>query len=164
MHSLWGKLYDINLFRNYNYVIHNHFTNAEDGFLLYQIVKNCESVSMVNGVVYNYYFNELSASKRRIPESGIKSIVMFWNLLDQIFRENTDGLYKYTCRRNISAYLTLRNQGYSRDTIFKHLEIPKFKKQLRFWRLLCLFPLKDVFKIIFIYRKAFLKDSDYIFL
>ena len=72
--SLWGKLFKASLFTDYQYKNYEHFTNGEDGLLLYQVVRNISSFSLIDAPVYNYMQNAASSSQKRYKKNAIKGI------------------------------------------------------------------------------------------
>lgn len=144
-HSLWGKIFNAKLFKDKNYITHESFINAEDGMLLYQIVKNTDKIIAVKDSVYYYFENDESATQTRLSEKGIWSIVTFWNLIDDIFKED-DDLYKYAQIRNINAFVSLIRGRYPINEIFKHLRIDNFKHSLKIKSLFNLFSVNEAVK------------------
>lgn len=129
-HSLWGKIYRKELFGNYEYITYKKFINAEDGFLLYQVIENTSKVVAIEDVVYYYYHNIESATKVKLSENAIWSIVTFWNLLDKMFK-NDEDIYRYVKRRNFRAFISLLRNRYPHKTLSKHLEIEELKNDLK---------------------------------
>lgn len=130
-HSLWGKIYKSEIFSDYKYITHEKFINAEDGFLLYQIINNITNVVTTENIVYYYYHNTKSATKIRLSDNSIWSIVTFWNLLDNMFIDNIE-LYPLVKDRNLKAFTYLLRKGYSFEKINKYLEIGELKDKLKF--------------------------------
>src|SRR5690606_23588252 len=102
-HSLWGKIYKSELFKNKNYITHKHFVNSEDGFLFYQIVKNTIKIETIADVVYYYYHNDQSSTKIKLTDKAIRSIVTFWNLRSEMFINDPD-LNILSNKRTINLY------------------------------------------------------------
>lgn len=119
-HSLWGKIYKNDLFKNKNYITHKHFVNSEDGFLFYQIVKNTIKVETIADVVYYYYQNDQSSTKIKLTDKAIRSIVTFWNLVDNIFSQDIE-LYSYAKKRNLKAFFELIKKGHRKKNIKKYI-------------------------------------------
>lgn len=119
-HSLWGKIYKNDLFKNKNYITHKHFVNSEDGFLFYQIVKNTIKIETIADVVYYYYHNDQSSTKIKLTDKAIRSIVTFWNLIDNIFYQDIE-LYSYAKKRNLKAFFVLVKKGHRKKNIKKYI-------------------------------------------
>ncbi len=141
-HSLWGKIYKKELFKNHKYLTYQKFINAEDGFLLYQIVKNTTKVIAIEDVVYYYYYNIESSSKLKLSENGIWSIITFWNLLDSMFKNNEE-IYPFVRRRNYRAFISLLRQGYSHKILNKYMAVDELKNEIKLSALFEIFSKTD---------------------
>lgn len=141
-HSLWGKIYKKELFKNHKYLTYQKFINAEDGFLLYQIVKNTTKVIAIEDVVYYYYYNIESSSKVKLSENGIWSIITFWNLLDSMFKNNEE-IYPFVRRRNYRAFISLLRKGYSHKILNKYMAVDELKNEIKLSALLEIFSKTD---------------------
>lgn len=72
--TLWGKLYRSELIKAYDYHIVDNMTNAEDAFLLYQLIPNIEKVVSTHEVVYHYIQAPGSSSNRRYSYKALDNI------------------------------------------------------------------------------------------
>lgn len=65
-HSLWGKMYNTNLFKNKDYITYDNLTFGEDAILFYQIVKHVKKVAIIDNVVYDYYLSIGTSTIQRL--------------------------------------------------------------------------------------------------
>lgn len=144
-HSLWGKIYDAKLFNDYKYITHEDFTNAEDGLLFYQLIQNASKTISIKETVYYYFSNNQSATQKPLSEKAIKSIVTYWNFIDEMFKNDIE-LYKYAQAKYAREFLSLLRGKCSKDIILKELTISNFEDLLKCKNLLRLFKIKDVVK------------------
>ena len=105
-HSLCAKLFKRELLHDHNYQNFPHFTNGEDGLLLYQVVANVNKVTYVDMPVYNYYQNWQSSTQKRFSDNAIRNIVCF-----NKFKETLCGKYQ---ELEITLFRTI-------STIFRNL-------------------------------------------
>ena len=75
-HTLWGKLFKRELFKNHIYLTLDNATNGEDGILFYQVLQYVNKVIHIPQIVYYYRFNTSSATNVRLKASGIYSILV----------------------------------------------------------------------------------------
>lgn len=152
-HSLWGKIYKIELFKNKNYITHKHFVNSEDGFLFYQIIKNTIKVVTISDVVYYYYQNDQSSTKVKLSDKAIRSMVSFWNLRYEMFKD-TPKLHYLSKKRTIDLYCKFLKQGYKSNDMRKYIEIPGFDQYIVSQNIFKLYPFNEaIIKLLFIWIK-----------
>lgn len=73
-HNLVAKLYKRALFIEQQYPSFENMTNAEDACLFYSIVKNINSIEIIDDIVYIYYQNTGSSSQKRLSLQQLDSI------------------------------------------------------------------------------------------
>lgn len=110
-HSLWGKIYRKSLFEKHDYIIHQNFTNSEDGFLLYQVVENANKIGAIDDIVYNYYINHISTSRVIYKENSLISITRFWHLLHDKFKNDAE-FHELAMKRNVVALVNILKRGH----------------------------------------------------
>lgn len=129
--SLCGKMYNIKLFKDHKYVTYKNFVNAEDGFLLYQIIENTNNIRVIDNIVYHYYQNQTSSTNSNLTENGVKSIVTHWNALNTVFRNDKE--LNYLCfKRNARSYIAMMRHY---NLIQNYLEIDELKGKVTFSKL-----------------------------
>lgn len=74
--SLWGKLFKADVINGYGYKVIDHMTNAEDAYMLYQMIPHIHTIVNINDVVYNYIKNIESSSQRRYSERALDNILL----------------------------------------------------------------------------------------
>lgn len=112
--SLWGKLFRASILKDYPYKTYDHFTNGEDGFLLYQIVQNITNIVQIDKPVYYYMQNMQSSSQKRFSENAIKNICMTNNFFQEIICKYPE-LNKDLEVRITRTLCSLYAQGYDKD-------------------------------------------------
>lgn len=148
-HSLWGKIYKIDLFKNKNYITHKHFVNSEDGFLFYQIIKNTIKVETIADVVYYYFQNDQSSTRIKLTDKAFRSIVTFWNLRYEMFINDPD-LNILSNKRTINSYCKFLKDGYKSSVIKKYIKIHDFEQYIHPYTILKLFPFREaIINILF---------------
>ena len=76
-HSLWNKVYRASLFRDPEPETFDHYTNAEDALLNYQLVNRISRIATVRDIVYEYHFNAASSTGGRLSPTAVSSHVAF---------------------------------------------------------------------------------------
>jgi len=74
--TLCGKLFRADVIKGHDYKVIDHMTNAEDAYMLYQMVPYIHRVINLSEVVYNYCQNAASSSQRRYSENALENIML----------------------------------------------------------------------------------------
>ena len=107
IHSLCGKLFKAELFRNGQLQTFRHLTIAEDGCLLYQLVAKACTIASVDAVVYYYYENKSSSSLCVYGIQQIESMVMAYKTIAGVcmpYLRLRDGLRRRLTREMFALY------------------------------------------------------------
>lgn len=112
-HSLWGKIYDHTLFENHQYETFKQQTNGEDGILFYQLVKNIESVKLIDDIVYYYYVNPDSSTKSKITDKKLQEILFTSDYISSFIKDNAHSVSNYLDRHETRTLLSIVNAGVS---------------------------------------------------
>lgn len=114
VHNLWAKLYKRSLLQDYKYTTYENFTNGEDAFLFYQIVKNVKKMIHLDASVYYYMQNMESSSQVRLKENAIKNICLTNKKIQDIIIKYPElrGCFR---RRVTNVMCSLFAQGYDKD-------------------------------------------------
>lgn len=126
---LCSKLFRRSLWRDFDYQIVDHCTQAEDAGALFQYVNHCSSFSVINNVVYYYYQNYESSSYNysiRSYESIYKNTIIreiilagYPELDEPRKRYFTNNLYMV--RSNKDAYRLLNIYGLQKYASLKYI-------------------------------------------
>lgn len=73
--TLCGKLFKADLLKDHDYRVVDRMTNAEDAYLLYQMIPYIKKAVKTSRVVYNYIQNCESSSQRRYSENALENIM-----------------------------------------------------------------------------------------
>lgn len=74
-HNLCGRIYKKKLFSNYNYEVYDNCNNSEDMVAFYQIIDHCDSIALINSIVYYYHQNNASSSLSVLSEKALASMI-----------------------------------------------------------------------------------------
>lgn len=77
---LWGKLYQATLLKNYKYEVFDHMTNAEDGYMFYQILLHVKKMVQISDIVYIYVQIPDSSTQNKYVERALDNICLFNSL------------------------------------------------------------------------------------
>lgn len=126
-HILCSKLFKSELVKNHDYRVIDHMTNAEDGYLFYQMIPYAKSVVQINDIVYYYMQNLDSSSQRRYTDNAIENI-----LLMNSFRVSLIDNYP-NLRKEIVCFVSdvlneLIIKGYNENGLLQKL-MEKYKLQ-----------------------------------
>lgn len=83
-HNLWAKLFKREILQDFDYETFDDFTNGEDGYLFYQILRNTKKVIHLDKSVYKYYQNKESSTQKKLTSKGIHSIFKLLKLRSDI--------------------------------------------------------------------------------
>lgn len=144
--SLCGKLFKRELLQTHKYLNYPHFTNGEDGFLLYQVLSNCNLFSYNNIPVYDYYQNTESSSQVRLSELAIRNIVIINKGKVEICSPHPE-LDRYLYRAVSNIFNSLSVQGYKK-WIRKYAEEYGMDKYISIYVMYHYFGLIELSKIL----------------
>lgn len=116
--NLCSKLFKKKLFEGYKYDTYKHFTNAEDGYLFYEIILNAKSIVQEKVIVYNYLQNTGSSTNTRLSSNAINNICK----MNQLRHELTSKYANLDRLRNrfiTNVLYNLLSDGYIFDTSLK---------------------------------------------
>ena len=74
-HNLCGRIYKKELFSNYNYEVYENCNNSEDMVAFYQIIEHCDSIVLIDSIVYYYHQNNASSSLSVLSEKALASMI-----------------------------------------------------------------------------------------
>ena len=114
-HNLCGKIFKTSLLQDYEYKTFDHFTNAEDGYLFYQVMEHVSKVLHVHEPVYYYRQNVQSSTWTRLGDNGIRTICMLNQLRLQLAEQHPE-IAKYVHMKVTLVMNSLYNRGYGKDT------------------------------------------------
>lgn len=113
-HSLWAKLFNASLFRDFEYDTYANATNGEDGCLLYQVINHVNKIVQIESVVYYYMQNLESSSQIRYNENAIKSICLANKTVESIvsiYPELNADLNRYITNSLCALYVREYDQN-----------------------------------------------------
>ena len=128
-HNLWSKLFKKEILQDFDYETFDDFTNGEDGYLFYQVVKNTKKVVHFEKNVYKYYQNKESSTQKRLTPKGINSIFMLLKLRADISNQypNIKDLFgMYITRVIIGKYREGYNKMHQLDKLIEKYSLSKF--------------------------------------
>jgi glycosyltransferase involved in cell wall biosynthesis len=125
-HSLWGKIFDRKLFDNHDYETFLHQTNGEDGILFYQIVKNIKELKVIEDVVYYYFINPNSFS-RKLTENQYKQMIFTQNYIYD-YVQNIENLDYFVEKSMIRQLLDLLKNGCNKKIVHKYSSLPNINQ------------------------------------
>lgn len=112
--GLCGKLFKSELVKSHNYKIIDRMTNAEDGYMLYQMLPYIKRVTNISDVVYLYIQSPDSSSQRRYSDNALENIVLMNALRVSLIYIYPD--LKKDIKRLVSDILnSLVIEGYDKD-------------------------------------------------
>ncbi len=76
-HSLWNKIYRASLFRDPEPQTFDHFTNAEDALLNYQLAGRISRIGTIPDIVYEYCYNPVSSTGGKLSDTAVRSHLAF---------------------------------------------------------------------------------------
>lgn len=112
--TLWGKLFRAEVIKGHDYKVIDHMTNAEDAYMLYQMIPYIHKVVNFSEVVYNYCQNAASSSQRRYSENALENIMLV-NTLRISMIEKYPGLKKEILCFVSDVLNGLLIEGYDKD-------------------------------------------------
>lgn len=130
-HSLWAKIFDRKLFKNYSYTALKDYTYTEDGILLYEIINNIKKVSTIDYSVYNYLQNTNSITNTRFSDNSIISYLYFWNIQYNYISKDKD-LLKTIAKLRFKHLLTFMKRDYNKKLIYNNLKQDFYKDLFSF--------------------------------
>lgn len=120
--TLCGKLFKSEIIGGHTYKVIDHMTNAEDAYMLYQMIPYIHTVVNLDNVVYEYIQNSASSSQRRYSENALENI-MYVNSLRISMVEKYPALKKDILCFVSDVLNGLLIEGYDKDgTLQKLLE------------------------------------------
>lgn len=128
-HSVWGKIYNRNLFCNYEYETFEKQTNGEDGILFYQLVKNVNKLKLIDDITYYYYINPNSATRGEINDKKLQEILFASDYVSNYVKTNNPELSSYVFEREIKILLVLL-----RNRVLKN-KVKRFSTQMNISKL-----------------------------
>ena len=149
--SLWGKIFKRAIIINPQYIIVKNMNNGEDGWMLYQILRNTRHVSLLEQSVYNYIEDNNSTTHQTYSD---KTLV-------EVIRSNVERVniaMKYPGMRNMTQWLY---DGYSSTLIWETYQKNGGDKTLiGFKSFISYFSYREILKIItkILYGKIFFRN------
>lgn len=105
-HSVCGKIYRRELFDNPSELpSYLNQINSEDLMLYYTLVTRANKITISNKIVYNYFFNSNSSSKKKFSDSQFIQLITATNYLADLLANDAKlnpTLSKYICMRMLS--------------------------------------------------------------
>lgn len=118
--TLCGKLFRAEVIKGHDYKVIDHMTNAEDAYMLYQMIPFIHKVVHFSEVVYNYCQNAASSSQRRYSENALENIMLV-NTLRISMIEKYPGLKKEILCFVSDVLNGLLIEGYDKDGVLQRL-------------------------------------------
>lgn len=112
--ALCAKLFKSELVKTHDYKVIDHMTNAEDGYILYQMIPYVKTVIQLPDVVYYYMQNYSSSSQRRYSQNALNNILMMNSLRVSLIND-FPSLKKDILRCVSDALTGLIIDGYNDD-------------------------------------------------
>jgi len=117
--NLCSKLFKASLLKDYEYKSYEHFTNGEDGYVLYLAVSHISKIIQIDKPVYYYMQNMQSSSQVRLGENAINNIC-FANKTKYNIISKYPELNSYLKRNITNGLFYLYAQGYDKDANLEH--------------------------------------------
>ncbi len=118
--GLCGKMFKSALVKRNDYKEIDHMTNAEDGYILYQMIPYITKVIQVPDIVYLYMQSPNSSSQRHYSDNALENIVMM-NSLRVSFISKYPHLKKEIIRQVSDILNSLIIEGYDKDGLLSQL-------------------------------------------
>lgn len=99
-HNLCGKLFKAALLQKHKYKTFRNATNGEDACLLYQIVRNMNTMIQIQDVVYHYLQNTESSSHMRRSKSALEGLCVAYTTIIEVVGEY------YELRKESTAFIS----------------------------------------------------------
>lgn len=129
-HSLCGKIYKKALFVDYSYDTFKKHTNGEDGVLFYQLVEHCAKICVIPDVVY-YYYGNADSSTKKITNRQIEQIIFSFKYTQKIV--TNANIDKFLCDKiTLQLLLVLLKTTRERNYILSLLDNVDSVKLLSF--------------------------------
>lgn len=128
-HNLWAKLFKRELLQDFDYETFDDFTNGEDGYLFYQVIRNTKKVIHLDKIVYKYYQNKESSTQKKLTKKGIHSIFKLLKLRSDISNQypNIKDLFgMYITRVIIGKYREGYKKSLQLDNLVEEYSLGKF--------------------------------------
>lgn len=119
-HILCSKLFKAELIKGHQYEVIDHMTNAEDGYLFYQMIPYVKKVVQLQDVVYYYMQSPDSSSQRRYSEKAIENILLMNTMRISLIKDFPQLKKEILCF--VSDVLNgLIIEGYDKDGLLSKL-------------------------------------------
>ena len=115
-HSLWNKIFKADLFRDPEPEAFDHFTNAEDALLLYQLVRRARRITAIPDVVYEYHYNSASSTGGALSQRSVRSHIAFQKKRLSMMDAYPD-LHRDTLAASVRDLSRLCLRGVDRQTV-----------------------------------------------
>lgn len=153
-HSLWGKIFDANLFRNNHYDNFDKMTNSEDLLLIFQIVSYCRKIICINDVVYYYSDNPESATQTGYSDNKLRQICKSRAYIFDLIKNRDAKLINMFFKKYITIILLIIKGGAKYRNVLNYAVSNQLMEKLNFKFIRSQFTLIDSLNIFLILNSS----------
>ncbi|MCF0204178.1 MAG: glycosyltransferase family 2 protein [Muribaculaceae bacterium] len=121
-HTVWSKIYRRELF-DHNFHIFEHLSIGEDMVFFYEIMSHAKTVGSISDVVYYYFYNPKSLTRKRLSEDQMRQMVQTFKYIRRFLPHSfkVRCIYYWAFTKLAIGRIV---KGYSLRVLFEELKRP----------------------------------------